>query len=234
MPFDCCSIMLVGKAFGQFLCQEREVIWEGETLALACERAREPSRIIVTLAARDTLPAGNHRFFDGHCAIEIRDESSVCHGGNQGEVWSPSARHRVKIMLVQGDQRRDLDKRTAPALSDYVTGLGDDNQAHLGRFGQVRAGLGSGSGGIGQPDRRIYSVYKPVLAQNTIALPPVRQCLVDGDDTIGFEISRHPAPSRSGRRGRGQVGDERYFAEPRPVPPAAVVFYRPRMTGRVA
>ena len=74
MPFDCCSIMLVGKAFGQFLCQEREVIWEGETLALACESAREPSRIIVTLAARDTLPAGNHRFFDGHCAIEIRDE----------------------------------------------------------------------------------------------------------------------------------------------------------------
>jgi hypothetical protein len=63
-----------------------------------------------------------------------------------------------------------------------------------------------------------------VLAQNTIALPPVRQCLVDGADTIGFGISRHPAPSRSGRRGRGQVGDEHCLAEPRPVPPAAVVF----------
>jgi hypothetical protein len=38
-------------------------------------------------------------------------------------------------MLVQGDQRRDFDERTASALSDYVTGLGNDNQAHLGGFG---------------------------------------------------------------------------------------------------
>src|SRR5450759_2543211 len=124
--------MLVRKACGQLLCQHGEVIWEGESLALAGKSTREPSGIFVALAAWDTLPASDHRFFDGHCAVKIGDESSVCQGRNQSEVWSTAALHGVKIMLVQGDQRGDLDVRTALALSDYVTGLGDDNQAHLG------------------------------------------------------------------------------------------------------
>ena len=156
--------------------------------------------------------SSHDRFFHGHRAVEISNQPAVRKGRNHGVAGSPATVGTAEAVLVQLDQRRDIDEWPVPAASDHVTALRNDNETCHGRLGQVCAGLGRCSGTLRQTDRRINSVGKPLLAENTVSLSPVSQCPVDGDDTSVVEFSRHPAPSHCVRRADGQSRDARCLA----------------------